>query len=294
MPLVSIADIGSENYIDYLTWAEELKAWYDHFLISDDEDESFDVGWHSGKSRLPGIHASDLSGCQRKVSYSLLATEKKEMPKAIWKRKFRAGHLYHTMLQRDFHRMCARTGGAVTFQDEIKVDKTPVAASLDIHSSCDGAFTYLETQGGAPLLRVATEIKSASCDEWKNLKEPKPDHIEQATLYQKCLNIPLIWFIYYNKGTQAITPSKYPWLRPFDHDVWAKLEVKIHDRFRNRDEGSLPPRQEGIGCEFCPYSWTCNPKYLSKKRAIEAAKEVRSKTIAASRLIRAPKIGTPC
>lgn len=291
--LVTLEDLQTqppEVLAEFVKWAGELSGMYEKFLNEDDEDEEFTVSWYSSKGRAVGIHASEISGCQRRTVYTLLGTEKRGAPIAMWKRKFRAGHLYHQLLQRDFHRMCARTGGLVKFVDEIRINPKlqQLANDLGIHSSCDGAFTFHDDVDGPPILQVGLELKSASPNEWADLKKPKDEHVEQSTMYQKLLDIPLMWTLYYNKGTQALTKSEHPWLFRFNERVWADIEKRIGERHQDVVNGVLPNRLEGVGCEFCPYSWTCAPDYLKKKAAKEAAKKARSRTTRLARRIRYP------
>lgn len=291
MPLVTLDDLKREPpdvIAGYLRWAGELGSMWERFLQEDDEDESFTVSWGSSKGRAAGIHASEISGCQRRCVYTITNTEKREQPRAFWKRKFRAGHLYHQLNQRDFYRMCERTGGLIKFEDEIKVkpELQEIARLYDIHSSCDGCFTFFDDVGGPPIMRVGVEIKSASPDEWSKLKEPKEEHAEQACLYQKLLDIPIMWVLYINKGTQVPTKSEPPWLYTFDERLWYKLEARMMERQEDGRLGRLPERTDGITCEFCPYSWTCEPEYLKKKEKIEEAKRSRTRTRNRSRLLR--------
>ena len=295
--LVTLKDLNTQPpdvLAEFTKWAGELSGMYERFLDEDDEDEEFTVSWGSSKNRAAGIHASEISGCRRKGVYTLLGTKKIGAPASFWKRKFRAGHLYHQLLQRDFHRMCALTNGLMRFEDEIRIkpDLQTLAKELDIYSSCDGAFTFYDGIGGPPILRVGVELKSASPGEWAELKKPKADHVEQSTLYQKLLDLPLMWTLYYNKGTQAMTKSEHPWLFRFNERLWSELETRIeenHGWARDASEtGDFPKRIEGIGCEFCPYSWTCGPAYLKKKAAKEAAKKARNRTTRLARRLRLP------
>ena len=292
MSLVTIEDLEREPpdvVAGYMKWASELGGMLERFIAEDDEDESFVVSWGSSAKRAAGVHASEISGCQRRTVYTQLGTEKRGQPGAFWKRKFRAGHLYHQLLQRDFHRMCAKTNGLIRFQDEVKIkpELQPIANELDIHSSCDGVFEFLDDIGGPVIMRVVLEIKSESPNNWPELKAPKPEHLEQVTMYQKVLDIPLAWVFYYNKGTQAVTPSESPWLTYFDHRLWAKIETRVQERREDVRNNRMPDREDGILCEFCPYAWTCDPPYLKKKENMEKAKKARNATrLKARRLIR--------
>ena len=100
--LVTLKDLNTQPpdvLAEFTKWAGELSGMYERFLDEDDEDEEFTVSWGSSKNRAAGIHASEISGCRRKGVYTLLGTKKIGAPASFWKRKFRAGHLYHQLLQ---------------------------------------------------------------------------------------------------------------------------------------------------------------------------------------------------
>lgn len=282
MPLVKISDLKTEtpeNVNAYLKWASELGGMYDRFIEADDENVSFDVGWGAAKERAPGLHASEVSGCQRPAVYSLMGTERREKIEAFWRKKFRTGHLFHGMLQNDFKRMCEKSHGMLSFESEVKISPKfqPMAEKWGINSSCDGIINFMDEPGGPPILRVGLELKTESPDEFAKLKKPRDYHLEQATVYQASLDLPLMWTFYYNKGNQNTMPSKAPWLFLFDHHLWAALEKRFEARHADAKAKNLPDRIEGIKCEFCAFSYLCDPEHLKKKAKRQAAKELRNK-----------------
>jgi hypothetical protein len=282
MPLATIADLKNEtpeNVALYLRWASELSGMYDRFLDQDDDPVSFNVGWGASSARPGGVHASEISGCQRKAVYSLMDTPRQGAISAFWKRKFHTGHLVHALIQNDLERLCAKSNGLYSFEPEVKIspELQPLAAKWDIHSSSDGVFVFHDGNYGPPLMRVNLEIKSEAPNGWEDLKEPKPEHREQATLYMACLDVPITWTLYYNKGTQAIVKSEHPWLFTFDHHLWASMEARIVQRRENARLKVLPEPLEGIQCEFCPYAYTCDPKYLKQKERMSNARKARAK-----------------
>lgn len=285
MPLTTISDLEREppdQVAMYTMLAQDLKIMYEAFIEHDDESVSFPAGWGGSASRAHGLHASELStdGCQRWTVYSLMGAEKQQKVDSFWKKRFRIGHMIHAMLQNDFARMAAATGGTVTFEPEVAISpklQEGVAKKYGVHSHCDGVFSIREVADGPVVLRVGVEVKSESPDEFKEIKEPKPYHKDQALIYMKCLDLPLIWFVYYNKGNQNIVPSIPPYLMTFDHRRWAEIEDTIIARRADAAEQRLPERKEGIKCEFCPYGHICRPDYLAKKAKRAAAKEARKK-----------------
>lgn len=275
MPLARIADLaGPPEEVEYLTSvAKELSTRYDDFL------ENFDEKHRA--PRLPGIHASELK-CMRKGFYSMKGIEKRDKTSRIWRKRFEVGHATHGMVQAHFHRMALRErameiassfaathGLYLEFEDEVTVDpsKQELARHYSIQSSCDGVFTFREGgPQGQIVLRVGLEIKTEAPDSFEKLTKPKEDHVEQVHLYMACLDLPLVWFFYFNKGNQNNTASETPWVIRFNPKIWDKIETRIktvHLAVMNNVE---PAREESIGCEFCPWSWYCQPKYLEPKQ----------------------------
>lgn len=267
MPLLTIPDLLSQSEDDVaklIEQASRLSTQYEAYVEEDAGD---------GHTRHPGIHASEVSGCQRKIVYSLNSEGRQEQSKNVWKRRFKVGHAIHDMFQRDFEKMAKKSNFAITFQSEVPIAPTLQikAAEWQIYSHCDGVFTIRETWDGPAIARVILEIKTASPDEFDKLKGPKPEHIEQAHVYMSCLDIPLTWFLYYNKGNQNYTPStNTSFLIRYNPEKWTELEKRFEQVHTHVHLKTLPDRTESIVCEFCPFSWTCKPKYLERKQGVHA------------------------
>jgi len=262
MKLTSIKDLASGAADQLLVDRRvNLSALYDDLLESYDEGED--------DHRRPGIHASELCSCKRHVVYTLYATEKKKVTKKDMQKRFNVGNAIHDMLQSDFAKLARRSGGFITFNKEVKVHETELAKKYDIDSSCDGIFEFWEKTGSGVaevFLRIGLEIKSKSPDEYAKMKEPEKKHIEQATLYQACLDLPLVWYVYWNKGNQNYTPMTFPWLRKFDGAIWARMEQRAKESLHAADTEKLPDREEGFHCTWCPYAWTCQPPSVKQQQ----------------------------
>lgn len=215
------------------------------------------------EDRAPGLHASELNGCLRQAAYSLTGMKKKAdaaNTNTNMLMRFELGSAVHAVLQDDFQRMCADTNGRLLFDDEVRIDRdtSPLAAQYDFSSSTDGIFTFFDEQDN-PYLRVGLEIKTMSKDEFDKANKPKEQHVMQGTMYQKLLDVPLMWFLYYNKSNSNYTPPLAPWVVPFDKNIWSRLESRASQVHTLVRENSLPDREEGMQCSWCPYAWTCEP-----------------------------------
>lgn len=274
MPLASIADLNRplEEILPFIEQAKELSLMYDDFIVLEQD----------GHDRVPGIHASELYPCLRKPVYSLMGTPRKPNVSKFWKQRFKMGTAIHQFLQADFHQMARRsqTGKAmrvaaelaekmdcyVTFEDELKIapELQPIAAHYQLQSHADGVFTFKKKDTYEVVLRVGLEIKSESPGEYEKLKEPKHEHVRQGHIYMACLDLPLMWFLYMNKGNQNNTNSTAPYLVTWQPRVWAELEDRFQTVHGFAARQELPDRTETIMCEFCPWAYTCQPSNMMR------------------------------
>jgi CRISPR/Cas system-associated exonuclease Cas4 (RecB family) len=263
MALASISDLNQpvEDIQQYVDIAKGLSRMYDNFLENFEEDRG---------ERPPGIHASEVSKCMRQAYYSLVNLEKKNSVSLNMRRRFHVGHAVHSMAQKELHKMAAmaqaeelakKNGWYLEFADEVKVnpESQAMAAKYQIQSSCDGVFTFRELEHGEVVLRVGLEIKTEAPAGYEKLNAPKEDHIDQVHVYMACLDLPLLWFFYMNKGNQNTTPSQHPWLITFNPAIWNRLELRAAEVIEYNAKGKPPPREEGNHCGFCPYTWECKP-----------------------------------
>lgn len=273
MPLLRISDLNEpQNLGEGLAIAENLGKQFGAFMNARHRGFAYTVQVHGEKTRAPGIHASELSGCERRAVYSMLGTDHRSGPTEgviKWNMRFHAGHAFHALIQNGFQRMAEASGGQLSVQEEVRISPaiSAVAKEWSIHSSCDLVVVVRSLWETGATLRIAVEIKTASPQEFAKLTAPKPEHLDQLTIYQKCLDIPLGWILYINKGNQNYTPASPPFVVPFDKARWVDLENKmfsVHDHVAN---GTLPLRTESIACEFCAYAWTCQPKILKTASA---------------------------
>jgi CRISPR/Cas system-associated exonuclease Cas4 (RecB family) len=283
MRLVTNADLNrsEEELAPLITQAQKLAELWIEFIKQDSDSYEYTVVDHGERARAAGIHGSEMSKCMLKVVYSIMGTERKtvaETMDANMKLRMRTGTAIHRQLQTDFRRMAAwytknyrDLGYAMSFDDELGVNKDlqVIAAEWELSSSCDGAFTFWRWDGTtwAPYLRVGVEIKTSSDPSYVARKKPEADHLEQTCLYQACLDLPLMWVLYYNKSNSNFTTPYSPWLFKFDRHKWENdLEMRFAKAHHYADTRQLPDRAEGRHCAWCAFAWTCNPKILSKPK----------------------------
>lgn len=273
LKLATISDLESnppEVTKEFVARAMKLASWYGQWKQQDMGGYTYEVDVVASKQRSPGIHASEISGCPRRVVYNLLGTQMHPGEKNVnMQMRFNCGHALHAMLQKEFELTCAwlnQDQKLVTFEKEVSIRPSlqPIAKEYDLHSSCDGLFTFWHNE--EPYLRVGLEIKTKSGPEFEKLTSPEPDHLEQTCIYMIALDIPLMWLLYYNKSNSNYTGSTPPYLFKFDSHAWAnKLVPRIDSLRQVAKNNELPTRVEGFYCSWCPYSWVCNPPSLASR-----------------------------
>jgi len=281
--LLTIADLNQpqQNLDGFLAVTNTLsQTYFDYVANNQDEGYEYTVQVFGGKGRSPGIHASEMSQCLRLVVYSIMNVERKAdsaNADVNMLMRFALGTAVHSMVQNDWHRIAQQTQGrwtingepgcSMTFEDEVKVHPGlgGPSAEWDLHSACDGIFTFWNPQGQA-ILRVGLEIKTESDKQYEKLREPRDYHKEQTTLYMAALNLPLMWTFYYNKSNSNITSSYPPYLFQFDHKLWDKLEMRFAKAHGLAARSELPERSEGMPCSWCAFSHTCQPAILKGRK----------------------------
>lgn len=285
MVLATIADLrrSTQEIEPLIKQARELADLYDRFIAQDNETYSYTVTDYGENTREPGIHGSEISKCQRRLVYGIMGTERRADPDSIkpnMKLRFRTGTAIHAMIQTDFKRMAAwytrnhqHRGFMLTFEEEltVKPELQAVAQYWGIRSHCDGAFTFWwwDSVNGTwvPYLRVGLEIKTSSDAQFAKRRKPELDHTEQTCLYQACLDLPLMWVLYYNKSNSNYTNPSAPWLFKFDENLWRnELERRFQDSYARASSNQLPDRVVGLHCGWCPFKYTCRPPDANVRR----------------------------
>jgi CRISPR/Cas system-associated exonuclease Cas4 (RecB family) len=281
MQLVTIADLERPEHeiSPLISNAQKLGEMWLEFLKQDTSPHEYVVRDGGEKDRGGGIHSSEMSKCMLKLVYSIMGIERRpdaDKTDPNMKLRFRTGTAIHGMVQSDFRRMAewytannAHLGWSLSFEAELKVktDLQEVAKAWDINSSCDGAFTFWRWDGAAwvAYLRVGVEIKTSSAPSYESRKKPEPDHMEQTCLYQACLDLPLMWVLYYNKSNSNFTTPYSPWLFKFDKHKWEReLEMRFAKAHHMAEQRQLPERTEGKHCGWCPFAYACQPKVLNR------------------------------
>jgi len=211
----------------------------------------------SKPARLPGVHASEVASCVRKVRFTLNGASKVGPPSlknVDLKKRFALGHAIHDMVQSAL-KVGAKTGN-ISFEEEVELADTSLGKELNLRSKADGVFTFHNDEG-APIARIGLEIKTEDHDAWKKITEPKEEHLDQATVYMAALDLPLMYFAYVSKSSGEWTPFKVPFTYVFEHGRWDKLRQRILQANAETNPYSLPGAAKSGTCMACSYRHLC-------------------------------------
>lgn len=273
--LLTINDLNQPPEVldQYIIKAQQLsQVYFDYIAKSQNTNSKYEVELFGSSRRAKGIHASEASKCMRALTYGIMGKERVvdiEHADVNMQMRFRLGTAIHAMIQSEWHEIAKASNGLIYFKSEVPINPgiEGAAEEWNIHSRCDGIITLYNDNPTLPSMRVGIEIKSASADEYEKLKVPKPEHIEQSTIYMKTLNLPLMWIIYYNKSNSNITTSFPPYLFAFDDNLWSNvLEMRFAKLTHLADNSQLGEKDEGFHCKWCPFSYDCKPDYLNRKK----------------------------
>jgi CRISPR/Cas system-associated exonuclease Cas4 (RecB family) len=213
-------------------------------------------GWVLDEPRYPGIHPSQLPHpCMLKVWNEMTGVEGHEKIEPRTRLIFDIGHAVHHMMQTyGAH----GAWGDVFYKPESKLtgEIQPLSEELMIEGSADAEnIIIVDNIPNAPIYEVGVvhEYKTINTDGYGKLSRPKPEHKQQATIYAKVLNRPIVVYLYLNKNDSSL--KDFP--VEFDPAQWNTLEHKARLLVQYFDAGQPPPAETGYHCQQCPYSYGC-------------------------------------
>lgn len=241
----------------------------------------FDLG--SSGRRTGVLHASMLGsksgksmdekypmGCAREMYYSITGADAEGAWEPRTRRILDTGTAVHSQLQLYLSEIAIRSNETFHFIPEVDIDPdtNDLAGRLDISGHTDGDCYVKE---GDDEVRFLLEIKTINDAGYKKTSGPHPEHLMQGTIYQACLDVPVIVFLYYNKNDSSIAE----FIHLFDKDRWGAITAKatwIQDCAIN---GQPPEREVSYQCQRCRYKRTCKPPRRGRGASKAAASLLR-------------------
>jgi hypothetical protein len=232
------------------------------------------VGSSSGKS-LDGKY---VIGCSRQLYYDYTSAPAEGSWEPRMRRLLDTGSAIHAQIQAYIGIIASRSEGTETFVPEADIDpdENPVAQQMDLSGHADGIYQVISTPDR---VRFGVEIKTINDAGYGKTTSPHQEHLTQGTIYQKCLDLPLMVFLYYNKNDSSIAE----FIQVFDERRWKAIEDKLNMVRDLALLDTLPEREDGWHCSNCKYKAVCNPPrrgrgansktvstFRSQKRSINA------------------------
>lgn len=225
------------------------------------------IGSNSGKS----VCGKYPMGCGRELYYSFIGANKEGAWQPRVRRILDTGTAVHTQLQTYLEEI-SRQDSTFNFSPEVDVnpDANDVADMMDISGHTDGECHSKE---GEDEVRFLLEIKTINDAGYKKLSSPHPEHLVQGTIYQACMDCPVIVFLYYNKNDSSMAE----YIHLYDHDRWIAITRKLNMVRDTAMNDEVPDRELSYQCSRCGYQKTCKPPRRGKSATRAAAKLLRGK-----------------
>ena len=225
------------------------------------------VGSLSGNS-LDGKYPM---GCGRQLYYSYTNAESEGAWEPRMRRVLDTGSALHAQLQAYLHEVAKRSNGNERFEDEVDVDPeiNEIADQLDLSGHLDGIYKILKPTP----IRFGIEIKTINDNGYKNTRGPHGEHIMQGTIYQACMDLPVMLFIYYNKNDSSLAE----YVQVFDPHRWEAIKEKILLLKQKAITKELPDQEVTFACNNCRYKGLCKPPKRMRGAAVQQLFRTKSR-----------------
>lgn len=199
-------------------------------------------------------------------SYTGAATSSAREPRN--RRILDTGHAIHLQLQAYLLACAERNKEEFDFEVDINPEICEIADRYDLSGHTDGSYRIKDEQDD---IKVGVEIKSINDNGYKDLTKPHREHQTQATIYQACLDLPVMIFLYYNKNDSSIAE----YVQVFDPDLWEAITTKLDHVREYAMKGREPEREVSRSCTYCSYRHICKPPRAAPRTSVSRAHAFR-------------------
>jgi len=226
------------------------------------------IGSATGKS-LCGKYAI---GCSRRLYYDYIGAESTEVIEPRTRRIFDTGSAVHAQLQAYLTEIANRSMGSEKFQDEARMDpkNSEFADEYDIVGSTDGIYEVLLPDA----VRFGIEFKTINDAGYQKTSSAHQEHLMQGTVYQRCLDLPLMVFVYYNKNDSSLAE----FVQIYDERRWEAIARKLNMVREAAIKEEPSPQEAGWHCSQCKYKAICKPPKMARNEGAKLFKANRRKT----------------
>lgn len=212
-------------------------------------------GYLLHEPRYDGIHPSQIAGpCLKKIYYDMVGAPGQDKIEARLRLIFDLGHAVHHMFQT--YGLNGAWGPYYKHEVEISGQYQEIAASLMLEGHADAEnILVIDDIPNAPIFEVGIvhEYKTINKAGFEKLSSPKPEHQQQAMVYSKALNRPVVVYLYMNKDDSNLSDFAVQ----FDPTRWARIESKARTLVSHYESSSPPKGEVGYHCRDCKYIYIC-------------------------------------
>lgn len=212
-------------------------------------------GWVQKHPRHAGLHPSQWSKpCLLQLYWQMEGRDEFEKISPREFLIFEVGHAIHHMLQG-----YGQNGAwGPHYKPEVRMTEgtSPVATELMVEGSADAEnILVIDDIPNAPIyeLRIIHEYKTIKTENFKKLTRPKPEHMQQGTIYCATLDAPVTVFLYFSKDDSNL--ADFP--VQFDDALWSTLREKALVLVDHYDRHTPPQANVGYHCRQCGFANVC-------------------------------------
>lgn len=193
-------------------------------------------------------------GCGRQLYYDYVGEKSEDSIDPRLRRIFDTGSAIHVQLQLYLAEYAKRNCNTDKFEAEsdINPDVNDVADQFDISGHMDGLY---EVSTPESRVRFGVEFKTINENGYGSTRNPHAKHLMQGTVYQACLDLPVMLFLYYNKNNSAMAE----FTQVFDEERWEAVKTKLNYVRNHALNSTIPDREVSMSCNYCKYKGICAP-----------------------------------
>lgn len=285
--LMQISDLENPDALDlvkHITVSHRIDSLLEDLNVDPISiDGSFRIGETGRRTHV--LHASGLGGtsgkslcrkfpmgCSRELFYSLTGADAEKSFDPRRRRILDTGTALHSMLQAYLSTYAQLHSDTESFTPEadINPELNDIASMFDISGHSDGEYTIRTPTWG---VRFGVEIKTINDNGYKATNRPHQEHLVQGTIYQKCLDLPVMLFLYYNKNDSSMAE----FIQVYDPVIWSAVEAKIKHIRPYALKGTPPEQEVTVKCGTCIYKHICKPPMKGQSVKIGAHFRKRSR-----------------
>lgn len=230
-------------------------------LLIGDSDRRKNIFHASEIGRLTGktLDGKYPMGCGRALYYSYIGAKSENSWEPKLRRIFDTGSAIHLQLQLYLAQYAKKHKKTDKFEAEVSInpENNAMADRYDISAHMDGAYEFIIPAIHA---RAGLEIKTINDAGFKGTSGPHAEHLIQGTVYQACLDLPIMIFLYYNKNDSSMAE----YVQVFDPQRWDAITRKLDYVREHALRQEEPEREQSFACRNCKYAQICKPPKLLK------------------------------